>query len=172
MSCETTCDSCQNCDTCQDFCQSKQCSETNFKFSACVAKDEIIGPGYFDYSVWNKGIQQINSVFQKGHRGNPPEISEFTKSNQPQFLTAEEFLRVCNGMKRNGESLYSSLAAHINGNKIKKDAVIYGQYFQDLEKAIAKLEYHRDQCDSCNSNTCNTCDGCEGNNSCCEDDEE
>lgn len=171
MSCQTNCDSCQDCDTCQDYCQSRQCSENGFKFSACVEKDEIIGPGYFDYSVWDKGIEQINEVFSRGRRGNPSKISKFEKTNRPQFLTADEFIRVCNGMKQNGESLYSSLNAHINGNKIKKDEVIYSKYFKDLETAIAKLEYHRHQCESCNANTCNTCDGCEGNNSCCEDDE-
>lgn len=46
-------------------------------------------------------------------------------------------------MKQNGENLYSSLDAHISGNKIKKDEVIYSKYFKDLETAIAKLEYHR-----------------------------
>lgn len=57
MSCQTNCDSCQDCDTCQDYCESRQCSENGFKFSACVEKNEIIGPGYFDYSVWDKGIE-------------------------------------------------------------------------------------------------------------------
>ena len=170
MACQTTCNSCQDCDTCQNLCESRQCSESGFTFSSCVAKNEIIGPGYFDYKVWNKGIKQINKVFREGEKGHPGEISEFTTNGQPQFLSAAEFIRVCNGLQRNDESLYSPLANHINGNKIKKDAIIYGQYFQDLEKAIANLKYHEDQCDNCNSG-CNTCDGCEGNNSCCEDDE-
>ena len=167
------CDSCEKCDsgcqgTCDSseaFCVTEQNSLNGFTFSKCVTSGQIIcdqindpDSKYFSRDTWNEAIKQINDVFSQG--GAVPnkeggttepttaESSKIEENTVDKFITAAEFERVATAVN------------HTNDN-VKTDAVIYGQYFTDLETAIANLEYKDYQCSSCNSSCDVECDKCQ-----------
>jgi len=58
----------------------------------CGSQGEIIGPGYFDLTVWKDAIDTINGIWNTGDKKNASEnaISKIDFN----FLSAAEFNRV------------------------------------------------------------------------------
>lgn len=148
QTCELCNTGCQEpCDTCQSFCETGgQNSSNGFAFSSCVKSGEIIGVGYFDRSVWNEAIAQINSVFAEGDEQKATS-SQISSCTSDVFITAAEFNRV-------------SDAADCN-TSVSANELIYGSYYENLETAVANLNYKWGQCDLCNVECDSTCDECE-----------
>lgn len=152
QTCELCNTGCQEpCDSCQSFCETGgQNSSNGFSFSSCVSSGQIIGPGYFDRDTWNEAISRINSVFSEGGQQSASG-SKISKCTSDVFITAAEFNRVSNAAD-----------ATISVNK---NDIIYGSYYEDLEMAVANLDYKWGQCDQCNiecDKTCNKCETCDG----------
>lgn len=180
------CIDCQKCNSCQatgaDQCETIQTlcivrSEYlrtyagTFAFSYRPTKDAgIMGPGYFDKSVWDEicaWISQERSVGEKSP-GGPGLRSSYTNDVSP--FTAAEYNRVANHLG-------------IYNNEVRPNALIKGSYFTDLESAanvykisdsacdICNVECDADGCDSCltphSCDACVTCTtGCNACNSC------
>ena len=174
--CCTSCVTCQNCDegcqgtcdSCQGFCETNREDSNNaFSFSKCVAKDEIIGVGYFSRDTWNEAISQINEVFSQGvgYNGNGKgvstpynaESSTISLNSTDLFMTAAEFKRVA-----------TAADMAVNDSLIAKDQIIYGSYFSSLANAVAHLHYKSYQCDLCNSSCDVDCDNCQSCNAGCD----
>lgn len=149
QSCQLCDSGCQEpCDSCESFCETGgQNSSNNFSFSACVSSGQIIGVGYFDRGVWNEAIDMINSVFSEGSKQSASS-SKINRCNNDLFITANEFERVA------GTANYYNVG-------VGQNKVIYGLYYEELENAVANLNYKWGQCDQCNVDCDKTCDKCE-----------
>lgn len=173
------CDGCQDCNSCQSCnaqCNSQGCNtEQTFCTIECETYGEysnnffefsyrpfanigIMGPDYFNQSVWNEIIAYINKMLAKGSEQNSgPQISDSTAAAVAPF-SAEEFNRIAT---KAGSTL-----------SVKPGDVIYGAYFQDLEKAVIKQKLSAIACDKCNIECDVTCDGCQKcndqNTDCCD----
>ena len=179
MGCQATCDSCnmkcqtcQGCYSCQTYCQTNQCPETTFNFSACVQSGEIIGPGYFDLDVWNEAIDRINTIRTEATYGNGTKYAQRTATH----VTHTEFNAVKDIL---GATIYENIDENIvkDSQDMQKDIdIVKGVYFQSLEKAVTNYNYLATQCDWCNNGcqSCNSgcnasCNGCNGcNTQCCQ----
>ena len=177
MGCQS-CNSCQGCNSgCQNYCKTGQNSNNGFQYSYEPKLNNIMGPGFFDWNVWNEGIDKINEVFSRGKTTArdtsiyPATISrhEVDINNEiTKFMTADEFKRVCNSLTNNAITMNVALKNFIDNGQIEKDKVIYAEYFQQLQNAIQSLYYGAGQCQRCN-NGCESCDGGLCGN-CCERD--
>lgn len=152
MPCEN-CNSCDYCDSCQRYCQTNQCSQSGFSFSQCIEQNQIIGPGYFDYTTWNEGIAQIKNVFTTGQQG--PNISSMTAytvtTEISKFLSATEFNRVCDMLLTDNNK---------DSYKVNQNDIVQSTYFKNLQTAIANLKYTNAQCSNCDNGECDTPTNC------------
>lgn len=162
--CDTVCSDSRYCQTCESFCEHQQISNNGFTFSACVAKNEIIGNVVyykngvrtkgFSRDTWNEAIERINAIYGEGDHSNAA-ASQISLNNTDEFMTFDEYKRVADAIDFDYDS------------NIQKNAIIYGQYFKDLENAVAKMLYKSNQCDTCNA-TCNVCETCQSCNKECD----
>lgn len=166
----SSCDSCQNCVSCQECnsCQSCDagcnsigcntiqafCSTTGqtyglyagFNFSYPPIAGNIMGPGYFDQSVWDEIITYINTMRSKGsfeNSGDPISYSDY--SNIAPF-SAKEFNRI---------------SSYAGGPTVTSGSVIEGAYFQNLASSVVLQQLSASACDQCNAKCNVTCDECQ-----------
>lgn len=151
--CNVTCDSCNECVSCQTLCElNGNCPQT-FAWGACVQEGEIIGPDetqngqtihYFNRSEFQKAKAYINAIQSKGEKESATQYNFINYSTA--YLSAEEF---------------NDLAKAASNTTVNKNAVIEAKYFIDLGKAVHNFTYTSTQCDWCNTG-CDTCNSCNG----------
>lgn len=161
--CRATCDTCLECDrgcdycdSCESLCQTGSQVVGGFSFSGCYDKGEFIG----DFtSSWNDLCDYINEAYAVGNKQNGGTPS-CTKRKAGDVLYASDF----NALARD----LSGLGGPGTSTRVGINSVIYGSYFEDLEKAADELLYSNRQCDQpCNTSCqiclnclrCNTCNG-------------
>lgn len=185
MACETcnTCEGCNFCEGCNrcewcniceacNKCQAPECQTKQafcaigkeylrnhigtFSFSRCHASGQIMGPGYFDKSVWDEICEWISERSTVGDKypGGSSFRSSYLQDVDP--FSAAEFNRV---------------AGELNASTVAADNVIYGSYFSNLESAAARLKINSKACDKCNTDCdadgCDKCLSCNNCNSNC-----
>lgn len=147
--CNTSCNSEGECNTLQVFCEKCQTygEYQTFDFSKCADKDEIIGPGYFDKTVWDNFIEQINNVRTKGEESSSGDaIDSSTYDNVVPFKASE----------------FNRIADYINTSRsVSSNDIIYGSYFGELLTGASNTRLSESACDKCNTGCDATCDKCQ-----------
>lgn len=187
--CQTcnTCQGCNSCQSCNSNCNDTGCNtiqafcSTNvgqrvgtFSFGQSVSGDQT----FLTKTNWNKIITYINNAYAAGggEKGVDGGDSGLPESDSNTFMTAAMFNLVsealCNLGKYeentvdsvDGPSLrVKGMQVNNKGQITYEGDVIYGSYFEDLEKYANFLRYKTTQCDNCNSGcnvTCNDCQSC------------
>lgn len=201
--CEVTCNSCQECNQCekcneqcdgggcetiQTFCALDKQEVGPFRFYGNTEKDPIgvikKDDLFFSKSTWNKIFRYINAAYNKGnhdlennarsgvgvqgHGDAAEELdSDFPSSDPNDFMTADMFNKVSEALGGLGSS-GPSFRATANVD------IVYGHYFNTLEKYADEMLYLTTQCNDCNAACniqCNTCLFCDKNDNCkvCDD---
>lgn len=162
--------SCTNtaCPTCQPTCYSKQAfcaigsqyvsgyySHSWPKFS----KDDIIIE-VLPRSVFNSAITFINNGL---HKGSSSSTSSYSISKETRdFIYADKINDIVSGLSKLGKTIKT----------VKKDEVIYADYFNSIRDALNGAKLASTACNTCNTDCnvqckdCQGCVSCEGCNTC------
>lgn len=155
QNCQVKCNTCQGCNSSQAFCVintnilSSYCGNS-FSWGHCTT-GQIMGPGHFDKSVWDKICSFINSRASIGARSSGGSSFSNSSIDAVAPFSANEFNRVAN---------------EVNVSTHSPNDIIYGSYFDSLATAANSYRFSSSACDQCNINCDVTCLGCQGCVSC------